>query len=146
MANTSMTRRVKRLLSRLSIGLAVLAVLAAAAWGALRGANPIVDRMIEADIRHQSGVWQRQVTSFITNLQETFGEGEVAQQDLELLHLVPQTSDIFRLQIYDATGKPNWSSAGPHSHAPALHPERRGTTVSGETFFDLSSRSALEVL
>ncbi|WP_254430620.1 MULTISPECIES: sensor domain-containing diguanylate cyclase [unclassified Ruegeria] len=113
---------------------------------AIYGAIPIVNRMVEADVRHRSEAWSEQIMTFIPDLQTAFGEGQIAQPDAALLRRVLGASEIYRLQIYDATGKMIWSSAGPHSHAAPLMPERRNATVLGDMYYALSQRSALEVL
>ncbi|EEE38350.1 sensor histidine kinase [Rhodobacteraceae bacterium KLH11] len=134
------------LLTRGMIGLGLAGLIGASSWIAVYGATPLVNRMVEANVRHQADVWERHLATVVPNLRTAFGRGAFDADDATMLRRILGATDIYQMQIYDASGRAIWSSAGPHSHAPTLPADRSDTALQGQVFYQLSQKSALEVL
>jgi len=65
-------------------------MVAVAAWSVFRLPVPVVDRMIEADIRKQAQLWSRGITMHLDHLSETFATGALDEHDIEFLMLMPK--------------------------------------------------------
>lgn len=135
-----------RVFVRLISGIGLLCVVGLAGWISVKGADPLVDRMIEAEVRHRAEVWESHISVLMPDFHLEFTTGKINPDEAAVLKRFLGATDVFRMQVYDATGRAIWSSAGPHSHAPALAENRRSETLNGRIFYALSQKSVLEVL
>jgi diguanylate cyclase (GGDEF)-like protein len=85
-------------------------LLIVAIWGVLALPAPIVDRMLEADIRRQAELWERRVIEHMSDVQRTFDSGIVVEHDAEYLSMMPEASDVYRFKLFDADGTVFWST------------------------------------
>ncbi len=131
---------------RLISGMGLLCVVGLAGWISIKGADPLVDRMIEAEVRHRAEVWESHISVLMPDFHLEFTTGQINADEATVLKRFLGATDVFRMQVYDASGRAIWSSAGPHSHAPALSEIRRSETLKGRIFYALSQKSVLEVL
>ncbi|MCB4455903.1 sensor domain-containing diguanylate cyclase [Leisingera sp. McT4-56] len=102
-----------KLLSKLKTLLLLPLMLAAAAlsaWAVYSVPSPIVDRMLEADLRKQADTWRRAVLLHLSNSKDAFVLGELDEHDREYLNLVPKTSDVYRLKLFESDGTIFWST------------------------------------
>ncbi|MEX0316875.1 MAG: hypothetical protein AB3N21_02935 [Ruegeria sp.] len=90
------------------IGLIGLGV--AAGWGIYRIPAPIVDRMLEAGLRHQADLWNRRVVLHLEDAEVTFRTGMLDEHDREFLALMPKASDVYRFKLLKADGRVFWST------------------------------------
>lgn len=114
------------------VGLALFlsAMVGVAAWSVFRLPTPVVDRMIESDIRKQAQLWTRGITMHLEHLPEIFASGELDEHDIEFLMLMPSTSDAYRLKLLNAEGRVIWSTRG----------AELGTLTPDAPFFDVVAR------
>jgi hypothetical protein len=89
---------------------ALIALTALAGWGNYAIPAPVVDRMLEADLRHRATQLNRQVEGHLHDLEETFSIGYMDDHDQEFLELLPATTDIYRFKLFDAKGRVFWST------------------------------------
>jgi diguanylate cyclase (GGDEF)-like protein len=85
-------------------------LLIVAIWGVLALPVPIVDRMLEADIRRQAELWERRVILHMSDVQRTFDSGVVVEHDAEYLNMMPEASDVYRFKLFEADGTVFWST------------------------------------
>ena len=93
-----------------AITLMLVALTALAGWGIYAIPAPVVDRMLESDQRHRAMQLSRQVEGHLHDLQVSFERHILSQHDHEFLELLPDTSDIYRFKLFDATGRVFWST------------------------------------
>ncbi|UWQ31580.1 diguanylate cyclase [Leisingera sp. M527] len=94
----------------MSLILVLIAAAAASAWAVIAVPAPIVDRMIENDLRKQSGHWQRRVVLHMTNVEEAFEKGQILPGDARNLSLLPEETDVFRFRLLTSEGEIFWST------------------------------------
>ena len=111
-------------LRSLAIIFVMVATVAGSIWGVLTIPTPLVDQMLEADTRHQSELWKRRVVLHMENAKESFEKGAITPQDAQLLSLIPETSDVYRLRLLTESGEIFWST----------HTDEIGEYVSREYF------------
>ena len=81
-----------------------------AGWAIYAVPAPLVDRMLESDIRHRALQLKKQVVSHLADANATFLRGTMSDHDQEFLELLPATSDIYRFKLFDASGRIFWST------------------------------------
>lgn len=92
------------------ISLMLVLLTALAGWGIYAIPAPVVDRMLETDLRHRAAQLNQQVTSHLDDVEATFRHGMLDEHDAEFLELLPQTSDIYRFKLFDSKGRVFWST------------------------------------
>lgn len=97
-------------LKKYSIFVALLAVASLSAWAVIAVPVPIVNRMLEADIRQEAETWRRSVMLHLSDGKDSFILGELSDEDVNYLRLMPATSDVFRLKLFEADGTVFWST------------------------------------
>ncbi|WP_321829033.1 sensor domain-containing diguanylate cyclase [Thalassovita sp.] len=93
----------------LALGFVAL-ITAVALLAVLKAPGPIVDRLIEDDIRAQSVLWQRQVILQLDDAEHSFETATVSEHDRHFLLLMVEASDVFRFHLFDKTGHVFWST------------------------------------
>ncbi|SPJ27404.1 sensor domain-containing diguanylate cyclase [Falsiruegeria mediterranea] len=93
-----------------SAGILLIAMIVTAAWGVYTLPTPIVDGMLEADIRKQSEMWKRRVLLHIESPEATFQTSLMDAHDQEFLELMPEASDVYRFKLFHADGTVFWST------------------------------------
>lgn len=86
------------------------AVVAGAIWFVVQVPVPIVERLMEADIRKQAQLWHRRVILHLSDPTETFANGTLTNTDIEYLQLLPEASDVYRFKMYTLDGEVFWST------------------------------------
>ncbi|UTS79941.1 sensor domain-containing diguanylate cyclase [Phaeobacter piscinae] len=94
----------------LSLLLMLIAATAVSTWAVLAVPGPVVDRMLEADIRQQAELWQRRVTLHMADAESAFEEGIIQPQDASLLTLFTEETDVYRYRLLTSAGEIFWSS------------------------------------
>lgn len=91
--------------------LAILVVIAIGSYlGTTRLPYPIVDAMLEQDIRYESKLWRKRVLEQLSDAPASFATGNVNAADQAFLLMVTHTSDIYRFKLFDTDGRVLWSS------------------------------------
>lgn len=93
-----------------AIILTLMALTAVSGWGIYAVPTPVVDRMLEADLRKEATQLGKQVTSHLNDVEATFQTGSIGIHDQEFLELLPATSDIYRFKLFNADGGVFWST------------------------------------
>ncbi|MFV1491524.1 diguanylate cyclase [Phaeobacter sp. JH18-32] len=95
-----------------SMSLLFVLVVAAAAsvWAVFAVPTPIVDHMLEADIRKQAELWQRRIVLHMANPEESFEEGIIQPHDAHMLALFTEETDVYRYRLLTSSGEIFWSS------------------------------------
>ncbi|EBA15662.1 diguanylate cyclase, putative [Roseobacter sp. SK209-2-6] len=109
-----MTEKFKQNLAQQLRSLALLLLFGAmgvgSVWAILAVPAPVVDRMLEADIRQEAELWRRRVVLQLEDPETTFNEGSVTPSDARFLSLLPEASDIYRFRLYTPDGMIFWST------------------------------------
>ncbi|MFY0310267.1 diguanylate cyclase [Leisingera sp. D0M16] len=144
-----MTNRLARTLlpqfKAYSLFFALLAVAALAAWAVLTVPAPIVDRMLEADLRKQAGTWRRAVLLHLSSSEDTFVLGDLTERDTEYLSLMPKTSDVYRLNLFEADGTIFWSTRAENIGDRNTKPYFQSTVSKGVVYYKHEEKPATEV-
>ncbi|MBO9408620.1 sensor domain-containing diguanylate cyclase [Shimia sp. R9_1] len=83
---------------------------AAALFGVMQVSVPIVEKLMEADLRKQSELWHRRVVLHLDDPSRTFLYGELTSDNITYFELLPEASDVYRFKIYDTEGTVVWST------------------------------------
>ncbi|OED48777.1 sensor domain-containing diguanylate cyclase [Leisingera sp. S232] len=94
----------------MSLIFVLIVAAAASAWAVFAVPAPIVDRMLEDDIRKQAQHWQRRVVLHMAHVEESFEEGSIDPHDARVLTLLPEETDVFRYRLLTSGGEIFWSS------------------------------------
>ncbi|CUH52999.1 sensor domain-containing diguanylate cyclase [Shimia marina] len=100
-------RRFAKLTFTLLFGLSGLAV---AIFGVLQISLPIVERLMESDIRKHSELWHRRVILHLEDPDNSFIAGGLTSEDISYLQLLPEASDVYRFKLYNSSGTVIWST------------------------------------
>lgn len=71
---------------------------------------PVVDYILEQDLRERSELWERRVVMHLEDVHETFHEGVLTPAEHEFLSVLPEASDVYRFKLYQADGTLFWST------------------------------------
>ncbi|MDA5556335.1 sensor domain-containing diguanylate cyclase [Shimia sp. MMG029] len=83
---------------------------AAAMFGVHQVSVPIVETLMEADLRKHSELWQRRVILHLDDPAGTFLNGELTSNNISYFELLPEASDVYRFKLYDTEGLVIWST------------------------------------
>lgn len=94
------------------IGLAGLIVVLLVLSGValIRIPGPLVDKLLEDDMRGQADLWRKRVVTLLEGGNSTFSQGRINPKDLNFLEMITRTSDVYRFKLIDARGMVFWSS------------------------------------
>ncbi len=92
------------------MSLTLMGLTALAVWGVIALPTPVVDKMLETDLRSQSVLWERRVILHLDQGAEAFVTEELTPKDIEYLRLLPEASDVFRFKLFNAAGEVFWST------------------------------------
>ncbi|UWQ23623.1 sensor domain-containing diguanylate cyclase [Leisingera aquaemixtae] len=98
------------LLKTYSLLLVLLAAAALSAWAVYALPAPVVDRMLEADLRKQATDWRRRILLHLEDGGGTFLSGQLDAHDIEYLSLLPETTEAYRIKLFQADGRVLWST------------------------------------
>ena len=125
---------------------AMLATVAAgSAWGVYKLPAPIVDAMLEADIRKQAELWRRRVVLHLEHAEATFITGYVNDEDAKYLTLMPEASDVYRLKLFDETGHVFWSTRIDDVGTQNENPYFAAQVMQGVTYYKQVEKPATEI-
>lgn len=127
---------------------------------------PIVDRMLEADIKEEAKLWRKRVLDQLGHGAETFelttqtettgedlsaygGAGGIAHGltdlDISFLSQITRASDIYRFKMFDAEGRVFWSSRPSDIGAINTKSYFIGEVMNGESYYKHEPKPASEV-
>ncbi|MFS4582614.1 diguanylate cyclase [Phaeobacter sp. C3_T13_0] len=103
---TSVTEKIR------SMSLLFVLIVAAgmSIWAVFAVPVPIVDYMLESDIRKQANLWQRRVVLHMGDVDTAFEEGIIQPHDAHMLTLLTEETDVFRYRLLTSDGEIFWSS------------------------------------
>ncbi|WP_264212996.1 sensor domain-containing diguanylate cyclase [Leisingera thetidis] len=144
-----MTRNLKSSLADNVRGLSLILVLIAAAavsgWAVLAVPEPIVDRMLEADMRKQAELWQRRVILHMADPEATFEGGRIQPGDARALSLLPAETDVFLFRLLTSDGQIFWSTRPEEIGEYEVNAFFSSIVARGETYYHHQARAAFEV-
>ncbi|MCX8952177.1 diguanylate cyclase [Ruegeria sp. NA] len=132
-------------LKLVGVTLILIALTAAAGWGIYAAPAPVVDRMLESDLRKDAMQLSRQVESHLNDLDATFRYHELHEHDAEFLMLLPETSDIYRFKLFDASGQVFWSTRASDVGAVNTKHYFHSVVAAGRVFYNHEEKPAAEV-
>lgn len=92
------------------ISLLFLTLTAAAVWGVYKIPGPLVEKMLETDIRHEAELWKRRVVLHMEDPQQFFQTGQFDPHDEEFLRAIPEASNVYRYKLFNTQGTVFWST------------------------------------
>jgi diguanylate cyclase (GGDEF)-like protein len=92
------------------ISLLFLTLTAAAVWGVYKIPGPLVEKMLETDIRHEAELWKRRVVLHMEDPQQSFLTGRFDPHDEEFLNAIPEASNVYRYKLFNTQGTVFWST------------------------------------
>ncbi|WP_170568877.1 sensor domain-containing diguanylate cyclase [Ruegeria atlantica] len=134
--------------SRLKIAVIVLIIgllAALSGWGIYSIPAPVVDRMLESDMRHAAMQLNRQVTSHLEDVDATFLTGVMGDHDEEFLELLPATSDIYRFKLFDTSGRVFWSTRDSDVGTLNMKPYFKDVIGKGNLYYEHEEKPLTEV-
>ncbi|WP_170381756.1 sensor domain-containing diguanylate cyclase [Ruegeria atlantica] len=134
--------------SRLKIAVIVLIIgllAALSGWGIYSIPAPVVDRMLESDMRHAAMQLNRQVTSHLEDVDATFLTSVMGDHDEEFLELLPATSDIYRFKLFDTSGRVFWSTRDSDVGTLNMKPYFKDVIGKGNLYYEHEEKPLTEV-
>ncbi|MBY6043251.1 sensor domain-containing diguanylate cyclase [Phaeobacter italicus] len=128
-----------------SVAAMLATVAAGSAWGVYKLPAPIVDAMLEADIRKQAELWRRRVVLHLEHAEATFITGYVNDEDAKYLTLMPEASDVYRLKLFDETGHVFWSTRIDDVGTQNENPYFAAQVMQGVTYYKQVEKPATEI-
>ncbi|NOC91367.1 diguanylate cyclase [Ruegeria sp. HKCCD6604] len=132
-------------LKMMGVALMLLALTAAAGWGIYAAPAPVVDRMLEADLRKNAMRMSRQVESHLNDLEQAFRFHALTDHDREFLELLPETTDIYRFKLFDASGQVFWSTRASDVGFVNTKPYFQSIVAAGGLFYKHEEKPVTEV-
>ncbi|SLN32811.1 Response regulator PleD [Falsiruegeria litorea R37] len=123
----------------------LIAMVVTAAWGVHTLPTPIVDGMLEADIRKQSEMWKRRVLLHMEDAETTFETGVMDAHDREFLELMPEASDVYRFKLFHADGTVFWSTRASDIGTKSTKPYFTTSVANGEVYYKHEEKPASEI-
>ena len=108
--NSELKQAVHNRLRSLLLLLLLGGMAAGSVWAIIAVPAPIVDRMLEADIRQESELWKRRLILHMENPEKAFEIGAVTPFDARYLTLLPETSHVYRFRMLNRDGMVFWST------------------------------------
>ncbi len=90
--------------------LLLVGMAAGSVWAIIAVPAPIVNRMLEADIRLESELWKRRLILHMENPEKAFKIGAVTPFDARYLTLMPKASNVYRFRMLNSDGMVFWST------------------------------------
>lgn len=127
---------------------------------------PIVDRMLETDIKQEAKLWRKRVLDQLGHGAETFlqtgeptpqaedlsaygGAGgnqhALTDRDTSFLSQITRSSNIYRFKMFDAEGRVFWSSRPSDIGTVNTRPYFAGDVMNGQTYYKHETKPASEV-
>ncbi len=122
-----------------------LAVSATASFTVFQVSVPIVERLMETDTRKQSELWHRRVMLHLHDPDSTFLDQSLNEEDIKYLSLLPEASNIYRFNLYDADGTIIWSTRPEEIGDPAPSHYPAEEIAAGEVAYNREQKPASEI-
>ncbi|AFO90663.1 sensor domain-containing diguanylate cyclase [Phaeobacter inhibens] len=103
---TSLAEKIRSM----SLLFVLIAAAAGSVWAVFAVPGPIVDRMLEADVRKQAELWQRRIVLHMADPGVSFENGTVQPHDAHMLSLFTEETDVYRFRLLTNSGEIFWSS------------------------------------
>ncbi|MDP3961632.1 MAG: diguanylate cyclase [Pseudorhodobacter sp.] len=123
-----------------AIALAALAILAI-----VRLPAPVVERLLQDDVRAQAALWQKRLLVRLTAGPDTFVNAAVTFADHRILDPITLSSDIYRFKLLDADGGVFWSSRPADIGVTVTAPYFAAVVAQGAVYYQLAAKPAAEV-
>lgn len=108
--NNELKQTVHNRLRSLFLLLLLVGMAVGSVWAIIAVPAPIVNRMLEADIREESELWKRRLILHMEDPEKAFEIGAVTPFDARYLNLLPMTSNIYRFRMLNRDGMVFWST------------------------------------
>lgn len=128
-----------------SVPIMLVAMVFMAGWGIYTLPAPIVDGMLEADIRKQSEMWKRRVLLHMEDAESSFQTGLMEDQDRDFLELMPDASDVYRLKLFKGDGTVFWSTRPSDIGSTNTKRYFAESLASGEIYYKQDVKPASEI-
>ncbi|WP_419741409.1 diguanylate cyclase [Ruegeria sp.] len=144
MEQTAKARLIGKL--KVFVSTAVLVALTAlAGWGIYTLPAPLVDRMLESDLRHHAVRLEKKVESQLFDVKTSFERHILSQHDEVFLSLLPETSDIYRFKLFDSSGEVFWSTRDGDVGSVITKPYFTDVVAMGNLFYKHEEKPIAEV-
>ena len=128
-----------------SVPIMLVAMVFMAGWGIYTLQAPIVDGMLEADIRKQSEMWKRRVLLHMEDAESSFQTGLMEDHDRDFLELMPEASDVYRLKLFKGDGTVFWSTRPSDIGSTNTKRYFAESLASGEIYYKQDVKPASEI-
>ncbi|WP_246149674.1 sensor domain-containing diguanylate cyclase [Tritonibacter litoralis] len=100
---------------------------------------------METDTRKQSELWHRRVILHLQDPDRTFMDQILGEEDIKYLSLLPEASNIYRFNLYDADGRIIWSTRPEDigAAAPAHYPAEE--LAKGQVSYNREQKPASDI-
>lgn len=144
MTNTfkELTQTLRHGLQFVIIAAAMLAATIAAVYWA---PAPIVNRLIEDDIRAQSELWKKQVVLQLDDAEQSFTTASVTDHDRRFLSLLVEATEVYRFHLFDKSGRIFWSTDGDKIGDIEESDYFRDIVAKGKTYYKTENKTGAEI-
>ena len=117
----------------------------ASVFTVLKAPAPIVNLLIEDDMRAQSVFWQQQVIQQLDDAGTSFATSQLTEHDEHFLQLLIEASETYNLHLFDETGHIFWSTEVARLNGAADAADVPDIVTKGETYYLLREVPVSEV-
>ncbi|SDW63493.1 diguanylate cyclase (GGDEF) domain-containing protein [Ruegeria halocynthiae] len=127
------------------ISLMLMMLTALAGWGIYAIPAPVVDRMLESDLRLRASQLNQHIASHLHDVEATFKHAIMDDHDQEFLELLPETSEIYRFKLFDRNGRVFWSTRAPDVGTTNTKPYFQEILATGGSYYKHEEKPIAEV-
>ncbi|MDP2740249.1 MAG: diguanylate cyclase [Pseudorhodobacter sp.] len=129
----------------IGVTVAAIALAALAFLAIVRLPAPVVERLLQDDVRAQAALWQKRLLVRLTAGHDTFTDAAVSYADHRILDPITLSSDIYRFKLLDAGGRVFWSSRPADIGATVTDPYFAAVVAQGAVYYQRAAKPATEV-
>lgn len=137
--------KIYNVLRSMSLILLLASMAAGSVWSILTIPAPIVDYMLEADIRQEAELWLRRVVLHMEDPEQAFETGSISPSDARFLTLLPEASDVYRFRLLSADGEVFWSTRPEEIGDYETRSYFDSVVAKGEIYYLHEGRTAAEI-
>lgn len=131
-----------------SMSIAVLTfgfVLSFALLSTIYAPTPIVNQMVERDIREQAQLWEQRLLRNLHRGARSFVTGQISTVDEAFMRVIPQVSDTYRFKLFDRSGQVFWSTRKSDVGSTNSKPYWVTEVAQGEVYYQSAHKPTEEI-
>lgn len=114
-------------------------------WGSQQIPEPTVNYLLTQDYVTQAELWKRRVLAHLQDGVTPFKTASLTEEEKNYLTQVPEASDVYRLKLFDASGRVFWSSRSEDIGTVNTKPYFAEVLAKGQVFTKRTEKNPSEI-